>query len=93
MVGFEKRSKRYPTDLTDGEWLLIQPFLPPVAKRGRKPARDLRDVLDALRYLARTGGGWRMSPNDFRVGKRYIGGSIRFVRRLLFRRLHTNARP
>ena len=37
MAGFEKRSKRYPTDLTDEEWLFIQPFLPPVAKRGRKP--------------------------------------------------------
>jgi transposase len=65
MVGFEKRPKRYPTDLMDEEWLFIQPFLPPVAKRGRKLATDLRDVLDALRYLARTGGGWRMSPNDF----------------------------
>lgn len=64
MAGFEKRTKRYPTDLTDEEWLFVQPFLPPVAKRGRKPATDLRDVLDALRYLARAGGGLRMSPND-----------------------------
>jgi len=62
MAGFEKRSKRYPTDLTDGEWLFIQPFLPSVAKRGRRPATDLHDV---LRYPARTGGGWRMLPNDF----------------------------
>jgi putative transposase len=65
MAGFEDRAKRYPTDLTDEEWLFIQPFLPPVPKRGRKPKTDLREVLDALRYLARTGGGWRMLPNDF----------------------------
>ncbi|MGO4168380.1 transposase [Novosphingobium sp. YAF33] len=41
------------------------PFLPLVTNRGRKPATDLRDVLDALRYLARTGWGWRMLQNDF----------------------------
>jgi transposase len=65
MAGFEKRAKRYPTDLTDEEWLFIQPFLPPVPKLGRKATTDLRDVLDAPRYLARTGGGWQMLPNDF----------------------------
>jgi len=57
MADFEKRVRRYPTDLTDEEWALIVPFLPPAAARGRKPATDRRDVLDALRYLARTGGG------------------------------------
>lgn len=75
MAGFEKRAKRCPTDLTDEEWLFIRPFLPSIAKRGRKPTTDLREVLDALRYLARTGGGWRMLPNDFPPGRRSIGGS------------------
>ena len=65
MAGFERRAKRYPTDLTDEEWRFIAPFLAPVPKRGRTPTIDLREVLDALRYLARTGGGWRMLPNDF----------------------------
>ncbi|MBE7731443.1 transposase [Komagataeibacter sp. FXV3] len=65
MAELERQSKRYPTDLTDREWLFIQPFLPSAAKRGRKPAADLRDVPDALRYLARTDGGWRMLPNGF----------------------------
>lgn len=54
MAGFEKGARRYPTDLTDEEWRFIQPFLPPVPKRERKPKTDLREVLDALRYLART---------------------------------------
>ena len=88
MAGFEKRSKRYPTDLTDEEWLFIQPFLPPVPKRGRKPTTDLRDVLDALRYLARTGGGWRMLPNDFPPWQTVYWWFRRFVRRLLFRTIH-----
>ena len=85
MAGFEKRSERYPTDLTDEEWLFIQPFLPPVAKGGGKRATDLRDVLDALRYLARTGGGWRMLPNDFPPWQTVYWWFRRFVRRLLFR--------
>ena len=85
MAGFEKRAKRYPTDLTDAEWLFIQPFL---AKRGRKPTTDLREVLDALRYLARTGGGWRMLPNDFPPWQTVYWWFRRFVRRLLFRTIH-----
>lgn len=75
MAGFEKRSKCYPTELTDEEWLFIQPFLLPVPTRERKPATDLRDVLDALLYLARMGGGWRCCRTTSRPGKRSIGGS------------------
>lgn len=88
MAGFERRAKRYPTDLTDEEWRFIQPFLPPVPKRGRKPKTDLREVLDALRYLARTGGGWRMLPNDFPPWQTVYWWFRRFVRRLLFRTIH-----
>jgi transposase len=88
MAEFEQRAKRYPTDLTDEEWRFVEPFLPPVPKRGRKPSTDLREVLDALRYLARTGGGWRMLPNDFPPWQTVYWWFRRFVRRLLFRTLH-----
>ena len=88
MAGFEQRAKRYPTDLTEEEWRFIQPFLPAVPKRGRKPTTDLREVLDALRYLARTGGGWRMLPNDFPPWQTVDWWFRRFVRRLLFRTIH-----
>lgn len=74
MAGFKQRAKRYPTDLTDEEWLFTEPFLPAVAKRGRKPTTDLREVHDALRYLARTGGGWRMLPNGFPRWQTFFGG-------------------
>jgi putative transposase len=88
MAGFEKRAKRYPTDLTDEEWLFIQPFLPGVAKRGRRPKTDFREVLDALRYLARTCGNWRMLPNDSPPWQAVYWWLRRFVRRLLFRTIH-----
>ena len=54
------RPSRYPTDLTDEDWLFIQSFLSAVPKRGRKPKTDRREVFDALRYLARIGGGCRL---------------------------------
>jgi len=88
MAGFEKRAKRYPTDLTDEEWRFIAPFLPSVLSRGRKPKTGLREVLDALRYLARTGGGWRMLPNDFPPWQTVYWWFRRFVRRLLFSTIH-----
>jgi len=37
-----------------------------VPKRGRKPTTDLREALDALRYLARTGGGWGSGTLDYK---------------------------
>lgn len=85
MAGFEQRAKRYPTDLTDEEWRFIQP---PVPKRGRKPKTDFREVLDALRYLTRTGGSWRMLPNDFPPWRTVYWWFRRFARRLLFRTIH-----
>ena len=42
MADIEKKTKRYPTDLTDEEWDRITSFLPPPAKKGRKPGVDLR---------------------------------------------------
>jgi putative transposase len=88
MADFGKCARRYPTDLTNEEWALIAPFLPPAAARGRKPETDRRDVLDALRYLARTGGGWRMLPNDFPPWQTIYRWFRRFVRHLLFRTIH-----
>ena len=69
MAEFEKKTKRYPTDLTDEEWARIEPFLPGAAKSGRPARTDLREVLNAIRYLARSGGGWRMLPKDFRLSQ------------------------
>jgi len=44
MAEIEKKTKRYPTDLTDEEWARIEPFLPGAAKSGRPARTDLREV-------------------------------------------------
>src|ERR1700674_2084748 len=88
MAKIEKKTKRYPTDLTDEEWTRIQPFLPGVAKIGRPVETDLREVLNAIRYLARTGGGWRMLPKDFPPWQTVYWWFRRFVRLFLFQTIH-----
>ena len=57
MADLEKKTKRYPTDLTDEEWERIKSFLPSAARKGRKPSVDFREVLNAVRYIARAGCG------------------------------------
>lgn len=65
LSAIEKQTKRYPSDLTEAEWLAIEPVLPCVSRTGRKRSVDLREVLNAIRYLVRGGVGWRMLPKDF----------------------------
>lgn len=55
----------YPTDLTDAQWLLISVLIPPAKTGGRKRTTDIREVLNAIFYLLRTGCGWRLLPHDF----------------------------
>src|SRR5262245_41075062 len=54
----------YLTDLTDDQWSLIEPHLPPPKRRGRRRV-DLRAVINALLYVTKTGCQWRMLPRDF----------------------------
>jgi len=58
----------YPSDLTDAQWALIEPLLPPpksgTLKGGRPRTVDLREVMNGILYLLRTGGAWRMLPHD-----------------------------
>ena len=88
MAEIERKTKRYPTDLTDEEWWQVEPFLPQPARTGRPRDIDLREVLNAIRYLARTGCGWRMLPVNFPPWQTVYWWFRRFVRALLFRTIH-----
>src|SRR5262245_33849127 len=57
--------KAYSTDLTDGQWEEIAPFMPAPKGRGRKRKVDLREVVNATLYISRTGCQWRNLPHDF----------------------------
>jgi putative transposase len=57
--------KTYPTDLSDEEWSYIEPHLPAPNAPGRPRLHTLREVLDAIFYILRSGCAWRLLPNDF----------------------------
>jgi len=54
----------YDTDLTDDQWTLVEPMLPPPRHLG-PPRTDLRRVLNALLYVAKAGCQWRLLPKEF----------------------------
>ena len=62
---YDRVAPRYASDLIDAEWALIAPFMPVRKLLGRPRGTDLRAVLDAILYIARTGCQWRMLPKDF----------------------------
>src|ERR1700757_1430054 len=62
---YEREGQRYASDLTNAEWALIEPQMPAAKRLGRPRETELRAVLDAILYIARTGCQWRMLPKDF----------------------------
>jgi transposase len=60
-----RKGLRYPSDMTDREWLLMAPFIPIAKSGGRKRTSDMREVLNAVLYLASSGCAWRMLPKCF----------------------------
>jgi len=56
--------KPYPTDLTDEQWNILEPLLPPAKSGGRPRTVNLREVINTLLYLNRTGCQWDMLPHD-----------------------------
>lgn len=84
----EKKTKRYSTDLTDEEWCLIKPLMPQKADTGRPRSVDLREVLNALRYLALTGCSWRLLVKDFPPWQTVYWWLRHLLRCLLFQTIH-----
>lgn len=59
------RRRRYPTDLTDAQWQLLEPLLPPNRGVGHPTRVDLREIVNALLYLKQAGCAWRLLPHEF----------------------------
>ena len=56
---------RYPSDLTDAEWQVLAPLLPPPARTGRRRSWTMREMMNAIFYVLRGGCPWRMLPQHF----------------------------
>jgi transposase len=61
---YERPGLRYPSDLTDEEWALVEPLIPPAERGGRQRTVDVRDVLNGVYYVLMTGCQWRALPKD-----------------------------
>ena len=55
---------RYPSDLTDAEWAIVEPLIPPARHGGRRRSVDVREVLNGIFYILWTGCQWKALPKD-----------------------------
>ena len=61
----QKQKRKYGTDMTDRQWKLIASIIPPPKTGGRPREVDVREVVNAVFYLNKSGCQWRLLPNDF----------------------------
>lgn len=61
---YERKGLRYPSNMTEAEWFLIAPLIPPAKRGGRRREVDEREVLNAILYVLETGCQWRALPKD-----------------------------
>lgn len=55
----------YPSDMTEAQWAYLEPLLPAVRPGGRPRAHPLREIVDGIRYVLRTGCQWRALPHEY----------------------------
>src|SRR4030081_2535524 len=60
----DRHGLRYPSDLSDSEWALIEPAIPPAKRGGRRREVNVREVLNAIFYVLSTGCQWQALPKD-----------------------------
>ena len=61
---YDRSKLRYPSDLSDAEWALVEPLIPPGKRGGGKRTVILREVVNGLMYILSTGCQWRAVPKD-----------------------------
>ena len=61
---YDRSGLRYPSDLTDAEWALIEPLIPGPKRGGNKRTVDMQEVVNGLMYVLSTGCQWRALPKD-----------------------------
>jgi len=82
----------YPSDVTDDQWKLIEPSIPPPKWGGRPREVDVREVVNAILYVVRTGCSWRQLPHDFPPWETVYYYYRRFQEEGTWRRIHDRLR-
>jgi transposase len=60
----DRTGLRYPSDLSDAEWLIVEPMIPPAKRGGRRRSVNVREVLNGIFYVLWTGCQWKALPKD-----------------------------
>lgn len=61
---YDRSALRYPSDVTDAEWALIAPQIPPAKRGGNKRTVDVREVVNGVMYILSAGCQWAALPKD-----------------------------
>ena len=85
--------KPYPTDLTDAQWEILAPLLPEAKPGGRPRSVELREVVNAILYVLRSGCPWRMLPHDLPPWQTSYKYFRNWIRDGTWERLHESLRP
>jgi putative transposase len=83
----------YDTDLTDAQWEILRPLLPPPPGGGRPRTTDMREVLNAILYVLRSGCAWDLLPHDFPPAGTVYGYFRQWQRDGTITRIHETLRP
>ncbi len=84
--------KIYPSDLSDPEWDLIEPLLPKAKGFGHPRDVDLREILNAIFYVQRTGCQWEMMPHDLPPHTTVYGYFQKWQRKGIWQSIHDRLR-
>jgi putative transposase len=82
----------YPTDLADAQWARIAPLIPRPKPGGRPRTADMREVLNAVWYVVRSGCAWRLIPHDLPNWRTVYGYFRAFRAAGVWKRIHDTLR-
>ena len=78
----------YPSDLSDAQWKLLEPHIPPAKPGGRPRSVDMREVLNGILYVVRSGCAWRLMPHDLPRWSTVYDYLRKFRKTGLWQRIH-----
>jgi len=88
----KSKVKRYPTDLNDKKWEMINPLLPIALSGGRPREVSLRKIINAIFYITRSGCAWRLLPHEFPAWQTVYGYYRCWTKDKTWQRIHDTLR-
>jgi putative transposase len=88
MKGLVMAEKTYPSDMSDAQWGLIEPLIPPGKEGGRPRDVDMRGIINAIVYIVRGGVSWRMLPKEYGPWSTVYGYFRKFQREGIWQQIH-----